>query len=157
MRGTSVSCCGWRARRVAALISCLAVIAAPAAAEEGAAPSEAVRATPSDEPGAPDAAAPDELAPEEKATEAEPGEESEETAAPVAEAVSPYEQYAARAFDVFPIRLLSACASVVGFGAFLVSVPLVGPVGRLEAIRNSWEYFVIGPVDYTFVRPLGEF
>ena len=152
-----MSSCGWRARRVAALISCLAVIAAPAAAEEGAAPSEAAEATPSDEPGAPDAAARDESAPEEKATEAEPGEESEETAAPVAEPVSPYEQYAAQAFDVFPIRFLSAGATVVGFGAFLVSVPLVGPFGQVEAIRNSWEYFVLGPYDYTIVRPLGEF
>jgi hypothetical protein len=43
-----------------------------------------------------------------------------------------------------------------GFGAFLVSVPLVAPAGRMTAIRESWEYFVLGPADYTFVRPLGE-
>jgi hypothetical protein len=65
--------------------------------------------------------------------------------------------YAAKAFDVVPIRLLSTCATIVGFGAFLVSVPLVAPGGQLEAIRGSWDYFVIGPVDYTFVRPLGDF
>ena len=156
-----MSSCGWRAKRVAALISCLAVIAAPAAAEEGAAASEPAEATPSAddlEQAAPDAAAPAEPAEsEEKATAPEPGEEPEESAAPVAEPVSPFEQYAAQAFDVFPIRFLSAGATVVGFGAFIVSVPLVAPCGRLEAIRNSWEYFVIGPVDYTFVRPLGEF
>jgi hypothetical protein len=65
--------------------------------------------------------------------------------------------YGAKAFDVFPIRLLSTCATIVGFGAFIVSVPLVAPGGQLEAIRGSWDYFVMGPVDYTFVRPLGDF
>jgi hypothetical protein len=64
---------------------------------------------------------------------------------------------AAKAFDVIPIRLLSTCATIVGFGAFIVSVPLVAPGGQMEAIRSSWDYFVIGPVDYTFVRPLGDF
>jgi hypothetical protein len=76
---------------------------------------------------------------------------------PPEEAVSPIAEYGAKAFDVFPIRILSACATVVGFGAFVVSVPLVAPGGRLQAIRDSWDYFVMGPVDYTFVRPLGEF
>jgi len=70
--------------------------------------------------------------------------------------VSPWQETAAKVFDVFPIRVLGACATVVGFGAFIVSVPLVAPGGRMTAIRESWNYFVIGPVDYTFVRPLGE-
>jgi hypothetical protein len=73
------------------------------------------------------------------------------------EPVSAFEENAARAFDVFPIRVLSACAAVVGFGAFIATAPLVAPFGRLEAIRNSWDYFVVGPYDYTFVRPLGDF
>jgi hypothetical protein len=76
---------------------------------------------------------------------------------PPEEAVNPFAEYGAKAFDVFPIRVLSACATVVGFGAFVVSVPLVAPGGRLQAIRDSWDYFVMGPVDYTFVRPLGDF
>src|SRR5262245_40426458 len=70
--------------------------------------------------------------------------------------VSPWEENLAKAVDVFPIRVLGACATIVGFGAFLVSVPLVAPAGRMTAIRESWDYFVLGPVDYTFVRPLGE-
>src|SRR5262245_39061880 len=74
----------------------------------------------------------------------------------VPEPVSPWEETAAKVIDVFPIRLLGACATIVGFGAFIVSVPLVAPGGRMQAIRESWDYFVIGPVDYTFVRPLGE-
>ena len=86
------------------------------------------------------------------------------TAAPAAEGAddltgegpSPWQDTAAKVVDVFPIRLLGACATVVGFGAFLVSVPLVAPGGRMTAIRESWNYFVMGPVDYTFVRPLGE-
>lgn len=147
-----LSCCGSRASRVAALISCAALLAAPAAAQEGA---------PADEPSA-EAAAPAEPSEETPpAASAETGEATDEgegeEAGPLAVPVSPFEEGAAKAFDVFPIRFLSAGATVVGFGAFVVSVPLVGPFGRLEAIRNSWEYFVLGPVDYTFVRPLGEF
>lgn len=64
---------------------------------------------------------------------------------------------AAKAFDVFPIRLLSSTAVAIGMGAFVVSVPLVGPGFQMEGIRNSWEYFVMGPYEYTFVRPLGDF
>src|SRR5262245_33645208 len=59
------------------------------------------------------------------------------------EAVSPWEETAAKVVDVFPIRLLGTCATIVGFGAFLVSVPLVAPAGRMQAIRESWDYFVI--------------
>ncbi len=69
---------------------------------------------------------------------------------------STWQDTVAKVVDVFPIRVLGACATVVGFGAFVVSVPLVAPAGRMQAIRESWEYFVLGPVDYTFVRPLGE-
>jgi hypothetical protein len=69
---------------------------------------------------------------------------------------SSWADYGTKAFDVIPIRLLSTCATIVGFGAFIVSVPLVGPGAQLDGIRASWDYFVMGPVDYTFVRPLGE-
>jgi len=141
-----VTSCGWRAWRVAALIGCAALVAVPAAAEEPAPAAEpASEAAPQDPTPLPDADStplPD-----------EPGDGAEAAAEPE----SPYAIYAARAFDVFPIRFLSAGATVVGFGAFVVSVPLVGPFGHLEAIRNSWEYFVVAPADYTFVRPIGEF
>ena len=64
---------------------------------------------------------------------------------------------ATKTFDVFPIRTLSAAAVVVGFGAFIASVPLVAPGFQMEGIRNSWDYFVVAPAEYTFVRPLGDF
>ena len=64
---------------------------------------------------------------------------------------------AVKTFDVVPIRMLSISAVAIGFGAFLVSVPLVGPGFQMEGIRNSWEYFVMAPVEYTFERPLGDF
>lgn len=67
-----------------------------------------------------------------------------------------FEQVALKVVDVFPVRVLSACAALIGLGAFVISVPLVAPAGRMDAIRESWDYFVMGPVDYTFVRPLGE-
>jgi hypothetical protein len=81
-------------------------------------------------------------------------------AAPIAAAPAvpnPWAEGATKAFDVIPIRLLSVAAVVIGFGAFVVSVPLVAPGFQMEGIRNSWDYFVTGPVDYTFVRPLGDF
>ena len=127
-----VSSCGWRALRVAALITSAWLAAGPAAADAG---DTATEPPPNAAPSA--AALPTE----------QPGEPP----------MSPFEQNAARAFDVFPIRVLSACATVVGLGAFVVSVPLIAPFGHLEAVRNSWEYFVVGPADYTFVRPLGDF
>lgn len=77
--------------------------------------------------------------------------------APSDAAPSRWADGAAKAFDVFPIRLLSATAVIIGFGAFVASVPLVGPGFQMEGIRNSWDYFVMGPYEYTFVRPLGDF
>ena len=77
--------------------------------------------------------------------------------APTGGASNAWANAAVKTFDVFPIRTLSASAVVVGFGAFLVSVPLVGPGFQMEGIRNSWDYFVMAPVEYTFVRPLGDF
>jgi hypothetical protein len=87
----------------------------------------------------------------------DPGTEEGSPATQLQEQRSAVEEYGIRVFDVFPIRTLSACATVVGFGAFIVSLPLVGPVGRMEGIRSSWDYFVVAPVEYTFVRPLGDF
>ena len=118
---------GPKLRRAAALVATLGILGAVPARAQQAAPQEAAR---------PDEAA--QVAVSEVAPNA-------------------WVDAAAKAFDVFPIRLLSTCATIVGFGAFLVSVPLVAPAGRMEAIRGSWDYFVIGPVDYTFVRPLGDF
>jgi hypothetical protein len=60
----------------------------------------------------------------------------------------------ATAFDVALLRPLGAIASVTGFAFFLASTPLVAPSGR---IGTCWDVFVLGPVDYTFQRPLGDF
>jgi len=57
-------------------------------------------------------------------------------------------------FDVLVLRPLGAAASCVGFGAFVVSVPFVAPSSGLD---TSWEIFVLGPVEYTFQRPVGIF
>jgi len=77
--------------------------------------------------------------------------------APTGAASNAWADAAVKTFDVVPIRMLSVSAVVIGFGAFLVSVPLVGPGFQMEGIRNSWDYFVMAPVEYTFVRPLGDF
>jgi len=102
----------------------------------------------------------------------EPGAAADPTPAPTPSAAAPaagalvapagaapnrWADAAAKVFDVVPIRMLSVSAVVIGFGAFVVSVPLVGPGFQLEGIRNSWDYFVMAPVEYTFVRPLGDF
>jgi hypothetical protein len=118
---------GRHVRGAAALMLSLAVLAVPPALAE--------------EPPPPPTAAP-------------PAEGAEDLAPEPSAA--PWQDTAAKVVDVFPIRLLGACATIVGFGAFIVSVPLVAPAGRMTAIRESWDYFVIGPYDYTFVRPLGE-
>jgi hypothetical protein len=101
-------------------------------------------------------AVPPALAEEPPPPDAPPAEGAEELSPEPETGPTPWQDTAAKVVDVFPIRLLGACATVVGFGAFLISVPLVAPAGRMTAIRESWEYFVLGPVDYTFVRPLGE-
>jgi len=67
----------------------------------------------------------------------------------------------ATAFDVALLRPLGAIASVTGFAFFLASTPLVAPSGRIgtigDRIGTCWDIFVLGPVDYTFQRPLGDF
>ena len=77
--------------------------------------------------------------------------------APAGGASNAWADAAVKTFDVVPIRMLSISAVAIGFGAFLVSVPLVGPGFQMEGIRNSWDYFVMAPVEYTFERPLGDF
>jgi len=58
------------------------------------------------------------------------------------------------ALDVLLLRPLGVVASAVGLGAFAVSAPFVTPSGGIGA---SWEVFVLGPTEYTFTRPIGEF
>jgi hypothetical protein len=69
------------------------------------------------------------------------------------EPVSPWEEMGVKAVDAAVVRPLGAVATLVGAAFFVISVPLVAASG---GIRESWDLFVMGPVDYTFVRPLGE-
>ena len=58
------------------------------------------------------------------------------------------------ALDVLLLRPLGVAASAAGLAAFVVSVPFVA---ASSGIRTSWEAFVLGPTEYTFSRPIGEF
>jgi len=115
-----------------------------------------------DDPGAADEPVP---APAPASSAAPAAPSAAAPAAPAAAAPTPpaaagpnrWADGAVKAFDVIPIRLLSTCSVIVGFGAFIVAAPLVAPGFQMEGIRNSWDYFVMAPVDYTFVRPLGDF
>lgn len=72
-----------------------------------------------------------------------------------------WSEVGAATLDVALLRPLGAIASVTGFAFFLASTPLVAPSGRIgtlgDRIGTCWDVFVLGPVDYTFVRPLGDF
>jgi hypothetical protein len=138
-----------RSRRAVAVILGLALLCFdPALADD---PGAATDPTPS--ASAPAAAGDPTPAP----TPSAPAPTAAAPIAPAPAGPNPWAEGAAKAFDVIPIRLLSVAAVAVGFGAFIVSVPLVGPGFQLEGIRNSWEYFVVSPYEYTFVRPLGDF
>lgn len=58
------------------------------------------------------------------------------------------------AFDVLILRPLGAAATVGGFGAFLLTAPLLAPSWE---IPYGWDNFVVGPYEYTVERPLGDF
>ncbi len=66
----------------------------------------------------------------------------------------PVSELSAKAMDAVLLRPLGAIASIAGLAMFMVSAPLVAPSGELPA---TWDIFVFGPVDYTFMRPLGDF
>jgi hypothetical protein len=72
-----------------------------------------------------------------------------------------FAEVGAAALDVAVLRPLGAIASVTGFAFFLASTPLVAPSGRIgtigDRIGTTWDVFVLGPVEYTFQRPLGDF
>ena len=68
-------------------------------------------------------------------------------------------------FDVLILRPLAATATAVGVGFFAVSTAIMWPRDVYDWAKDDpdpdidarLETFVIGPGDYTFVRPLGEF
>jgi hypothetical protein len=62
-------------------------------------------------------------------------------------------QVGATTLDVAMLRPLGVLSTVAGFVFFLASAPFVAPSERLE---TTWDIFVFGSYDYTFVRPVGE-
>ena len=62
--------------------------------------------------------------------------------------------FAAKSFDVVLLRPLGLAATVGGFGCYAVALPF-SAINR--DITTPWEIFVLGPSDYTFTRPLGDF
>ena len=57
------------------------------------------------------------------------------------------------AVDLLVLRPLGTAASAIGLVFFAASAPFTAPSG---GIYTSWDVFVMAPVDYTFLRPLGE-
>jgi len=62
--------------------------------------------------------------------------------------------YSANAFDVVLLRPLGFAATVGGFACFTVALPFSAIA---QDIGTSWDIFVLGPADYTFTRPIGDF
>ncbi len=58
------------------------------------------------------------------------------------------------AMDAVILRPLGFVATVAGLAMFMASTPLVLPAQELP---TTWDIFVLGPADYTFFRPLGDF
>jgi hypothetical protein len=58
------------------------------------------------------------------------------------------------AFDLLVLRTLGGAATGLGFLAFVAAFPFTAPTIGYE---EPWEVFVLGPAEYTFVRPLGSF
>jgi hypothetical protein len=59
-----------------------------------------------------------------------------------------------KVFDAVVLRPLGAVSTVLGGVFFVATAPLAaGSVG----VNSAWEHFVMEPVDFTFLRPLGDF
>ena len=117
------------------------------------------RAEEPSEEGSPEVAEP---SAEESPTASEPSgegspEATEAGSAPLdedVETLNRFDEIGGKVADALVLRPLGAGASAVGLAAFVIAAPLTWPGGNLQ---NSWELFVIGPYEYTFVRPLGDF
>ena len=64
-------------------------------------------------------------------------------------------EWGAWVFDAVFLRPMGAVAVVGGFGAFVVTSPLVG-VSQAVDFQTSWDAMVVAPWEYTAQRPLGE-
>lgn len=66
----------------------------------------------------------------------------------------PWSELGPKVFDAAVLRPLGAVSTAVGGAFFVATLPLAAPsVG----VRTSWDHFVMEPVDFTFLRPLGDF
>jgi hypothetical protein len=103
-------------------------------------------------------------APAPEATQAPaPAPEPTQAAAPAAPQALAPEQVeaeplnpAAAAFDVLIVRPFGLVVVPVGVAAFIPAALLTAPNG-LDSLQSALDYFVIGPVNYVFRRPLGDF
>ncbi len=57
-------------------------------------------------------------------------------------------------FDVLLLRPLGFVATVAGFACFTAALPFSAIA---QDIGTTWDIFVLGPADYTFLRPIGDF
>ena len=55
--------------------------------------------------------------------------------------------------DAVAVRPLTLAASAVGLAAWVVTLPFTVPSGGALDAGQSW---VVEPLEYTFIRPLGE-
>ncbi len=79
--------------------------------------------------------------------------EAQDTSAPAFEQATDWQLVGLSALDAVVLRPVGTLSTLGGFAIFLASAPFVAPTGRIE---TSWDLFVYGAYDYTFVRPLGE-
>lgn len=80
--------------------------------------------------------------------------ETEPDAAPAESRGALAAEIGAKAFDAVILRPFGAAATVGGFGCFLI----LGPMAAASlGIGTAWDILVLGPAEYTFVRPLGDF
>ena len=63
---------------------------------------------------------------------------------------------AAATFDVLILRSCGFAASVVVAALLLPTALMTAPNGR-DSLEEAWEQFVVGPAEYVYSRPLGEF
>lgn len=80
--------------------------------------------------------------------------ETEPDAAPAESPAALAAEIGAKAFDAVILRPIGAAATVGGFGCFLILGPMAAPS---QGIGTVWDTLVLGPAEYTFVRPLGDF
>lgn len=57
-------------------------------------------------------------------------------------------------FDVLLLRPFGFATTAVGFASFTVLLPFAAIA---QEIGTSWDLFVVGPGEHTFVRPIGDF